>query len=67
MWKWKIVGFCGRRKRPSAIVMRVAVTPIPRALNVTLDEVGLKSQGEKQACRRGDLNPHAPKGTSPSS
>jgi hypothetical protein len=36
-------------------------------LNVTLDEVGLKSQGEKQACRRGDLNPHAPKGTSPSS
>jgi hypothetical protein len=28
---------------------------------------GIESQGERQACRRGDLNPHALAGTSPSS
>jgi hypothetical protein len=46
--------------------LEVIVRGAPR-LNVTLEEVGLSSpEGEGQSCRRGDLNPHASKGTSPS-
>ena len=36
-------------------------------LNVELNEVGLNNASVDCSCRRGDLNPHAPKGTSPSS
>jgi hypothetical protein len=45
--------------------LEVIVRGAPR-LNVTLEEVGLKGSAENRSCRRGDLNPHALAGTSPS-
>jgi site-specific DNA recombinase len=41
--------------------IRMTYRPADNVVEVTADPVGLS------ACRRGDLNPHAPKGTSPSS
>ncbi len=46
--------------------LEVVIRGAPR-LNVTLGEVGLKGPSEDRSCRRGDLNPHALAGTSPSS
>ncbi len=42
------------------VVVKVHGAP---PLNMTFEETGLVRAGEFPACRRGDLNPHAPKGT----